>query len=103
MERVIEIEVTQFMRPSGRQRIMRTTVPEKCLGSYELMKKVGARLTAEELHTNEISLTIEDPKHGDVTCCIVQNGPKVQETLGFMLQDFTEEKYQSWKKLVTAD
>jgi len=42
-------------------------------------------------------LTIEEPKLGDFSAVIVENGPKVPESLVEMLVKFNEQAFEKWK------
>jgi hypothetical protein len=97
MERVVEVEVVQFLRPNGRKRHCRVVLPESVQQGYDLVRKNGCRLTAEELENRLISLTIEEPKLGDFSAVIVENGPKVPESLVEMLVKFNEQAFEKWK------
>jgi len=80
------VEVIQFLRPNGSQKIQYTEIDDDCEEQYELMKQRGWRLTAEQLKTGEISLTIEDPAEGDKEHEIIKNGPGVQKAIAKTLR-----------------
>ncbi len=90
------IQVTQFIRPNGRQEIATTTVDNKCGDNYKLMRELGCRLTAEVLRTGEISLCIEHPEHGVFDIRIESNGPAVKHALEDMLMVFSKERLDKW-------
>ena len=72
------VEVTQYLRPDGRQELMHTDISDDCRGAYIAMQERGWRLAAENLTTGEISLTVEDLLCGmDVEIEVVPNGPEV--------------------------
>ncbi len=52
-------EVTQYMRPNGRQVNHDLEIDDKCQEKYQEIVDCGARLAAEQLMTLEVSQTIE--------------------------------------------
>lgn len=89
------IQVTQFMRPDGRQVPQTTNISNECQSRYEAILESKCRLTAEVLTDGKISLCIES-KWGDYDMKLVSNGPEIITTIEAMLQNFTIEKYEKW-------
>lgn len=58
------VEVTQFMRPNGRQVQHNLEIDDNCKESYDQLTKCGARLTGEQLMSGFVSQCIET-KDGD--------------------------------------
>lgn len=87
------IEFTQYMRPNGRKvqvNIVRTPPIE--LKAAELRDK-GYRFEIEELMTGVISMTVEKSGLDEpVSHKLVQNGPKVPETVDALIED-------AWNKM----
>lgn len=77
-------EVVQYMRPHGRKELKQTTLPEEYKPAYDAMRAAGFHLTAEELMTMEVSLTVSNDKM-DADIEIVPNGPKVPDAICKML------------------
>jgi hypothetical protein len=90
------VNVTQFIRPDGHQRIEYTTVPNDCAVGYKAMQRKNCRITAEAIYGN-VALSIEH-EEGDFDIQIVPNGPQVQETLANMLRSFDSMKFDTWLK-----
>lgn len=81
------VDVTQYMRPTGKPVRQTTTVSDDLSTAYAAMKAAGCNLAAETLTTGEISVTIENRELGiDVECEIVTNGPDVQAGYEAMLR-----------------
>lgn len=95
------IPVTQFIRPHRGIREETTEISEELRPKFELMQKLGCRLTAEVLPTGHVSLCIEQPSLGDVDCRIATNGPQVQEKIEAMLGDFTGESFNQFKEVMS--
>jgi hypothetical protein len=70
------VEVTQYMRPDGRQVRMETDISDAFCAPYQAIKMRGWRIAAEYLTTGEISITVEDEEQ-DLACEVVTNGPEV--------------------------
>lgn len=79
------VEITQFMRPSGRTVATSTPLPVNTKTKYFDMLKANCHFEAEVLSTGEISLTVSNST-SDVDCEITSNGPEVQAGLVKMLE-----------------
>lgn len=55
----MKVEVTQFMRPNGRQVPHQLEVSDKCQEKYDEIVGQGLRLTCEQMMTGQASQTIE--------------------------------------------
>jgi len=92
-----DVEVTQFLRPDGRQQKQTTTLDNMAAQPhYVAMRAAGCRLTAENIH-GQVSLCIEHPE-GDFRHKIVANGPLIQRAIEEMLVSFTPEKLADWAR-----
>jgi len=87
----MKVEVVQYFRPNGRQRLMTTELDDVLENLYEDMTEHGCRFEAEVLNTGEVSVTVYDGNQ-DIEIAVVQNGSDVQRTMEEML------RRQSWKK-----
>ena len=86
-----QVEVTQFMRPDGRQRLQHTDLPDHLAPDYLLMQRAGFRFEAEMLMTGIISVTISG--HGeDAAIALCPNGPEIQIHMAEMLANHDWER-----------
>lgn len=93
----MQIEITQFLLPDGRQRRCTLVIPDELGGQYERIKRSGVRLTAEVLTTGEVSLCLEDPGVGDdFDIRVVENGPAVPQAWEDMIRQFDTAAYKAW-------
>lgn len=100
----LKIEATQFLRPNGEQRPVTGTVDVECRPGYEAMRKVGCRLTMEELMSGDVEVCIEEPELGDYNIRIVSNGPEVTRAVEAMLKGFDAKAFEAWKlEMLTYD
>ena len=94
---VFTVDVVQFLRPEGKQIAVTTKLPirnsvEVLADLYLDMLGHGCRFETEVLRTEEVSVTISDPKRKiDVDVSVTPNGPEVQRGMIEIL------KRQSWK------
>jgi predicted ester cyclase len=58
------VEVTQYMRPVGRQVLHELEIDNKCADKYKEILSCGCRLACEQLQTLEASQTIEHRQLG---------------------------------------
>ena len=82
-----EIEVIQYLRPSGAQHPITTLLPIKWKPLYMSMRACGYRIELEILRTNEISVTIAVgalPEDMDIE--IVKNDREVLNAITTMLE-----------------
>jgi len=84
--RTTEVDVIQFMRPSGRQNPTSTILPFDLQDEYDRMRLAGCRFEAEVLSTGEVSVTIFDTHEEiDIAIAVLPNGPGVQPAMARML------------------
>lgn len=93
------VEITQFVRPNGEQRVRHAEVPNDCAVGYESLRRHGCRLTAEVLIDGLVSQAIEHPE-GDYAIEVTANGPEVTEALHRMLREFDGVEFAKWLKNV---
>ena len=89
------VQVTQFIRPNGRQEPYTTEVSDECAVGYETMQRNKCRLTAEIIFGDMVSLCIEH-EFGDYRMRLMPNGPQVQAELTDMLKSFDEAEFDRW-------
>ncbi len=98
------VEVTQFMRPNGRQVQHELEISDECKGKYQEIRDLGLRLTGEQLRTGEVSQTIE-AEDFDFDICITpgsdlqENKEKLQE----MILRFDKAEYLKQQTLLVED
>lgn len=93
------ISITQFLRPDGRQAIRVTDVSDEAFEKFQVMTRLGCRLTAEVLVPfSGVSLTIEHPDYGDYAGVIVNNEPGVATSIETMLLCFDEKDFSEWRE-----
>jgi hypothetical protein len=99
----MNVKVTQFIAPHGRQETHYTKVPDDCAVGYESMTRHKCRLTAEVLSVpgRQVSLCIEHAE-GDYDIEVVENGPAVQEAIATMLRRFDGARFEQWLKEMVA-
>lgn len=85
----MEVEVTQFIAPHGRQREERTTLRDDpaLAAAYAKMQANGHRFTAEVLRTGHVSICIESDED-DVVHKLASNGPQVQTAMEQALLEY---------------
>ena len=93
-----EIDIVQFMRPDGRQNPQKTDLPIRFKEAYDEMLTAGCRFEAEVLTTNEVSITITHPEHGDLGIEIIPNGPKVPEAMNRLMEERPWERIHRYEK-----
>jgi len=93
------VQVTQFMRPNGRQVQHELKVDDKCKEKYQEIVGCDARLTGEQLMSGVVSQTIETV-NGDFDL-VLTNGSDLAENkraLEKMVLDFDKDKFEEWNK-----
>lgn len=92
-------EVTQFHRPNGRTTIEKVALDDRYRETYQLVRHLGLRLTAEVLGTaNQVSVCLEDPELGDMLIEIIPIESSITPPIEKMLTEFSQEKYNRWSR-----
>lgn len=92
------VQITQFIRPNGKQMTHTAIVHDELKANYEAMQACGCRLAAEVLRTGEVSCTIEHTD-GDVAIKVVKNLPGIPTAaIETMLREFNPEAFEQWHK-----
>jgi hypothetical protein len=81
---MILVDVTQYMRPDGRQVPHQLEIDDKCEPKYKELTKWGLRLTCEQLMNGTVSQTIEG---SDFDVDIILTGGSDMEKNKEALQD----------------
>lgn len=84
MSKTFVAEVTQFLRPRGRQTLAHTDLPVECEANYQAMTAAGYRLEAEVLINGVVSVTVSS-KDADIDMELHENGPGLQEAIARMI------------------
>lgn len=94
----MDIQITQYMRPDGRQEVRTTPIRDDLADQYDKIRRCGANLTAEVLMTGEVSLCIADSKvEDDFDIRVVANGPAVTQAWESMIGGFCALAFETWK------
>lgn len=97
------VELTQFMRPDGRQVASSCDVSEELKEQYQQLRSLGCRLTCEVLQTSDISLAIEH-EEGDYAIELCENAPdKPKAALEKLLRRFKPEEFREWLKEIEEE
>jgi hypothetical protein len=70
----MQVNLTQFIRPNGRQRQTFAEVSDDLRARVEAIRAAGLRFTAEDLGNGKVSLCIENDEE-DLAIEIADNGP----------------------------
>lgn len=82
------VPFTQFMLPHGRQVEVSIEVAADAADKAGTIIARGFRFECEVLRTEQVSLTITDPKEGDADIRIVPNGPGVRSAVESLIRNF---------------
>ena len=90
-------EVTQFMRPNGRQVHHELEIDDNCKEKYQEIIECGARLTGEQLTNGAASQTIETV-NGDFNIVITKGSDLAanKRALEVMILDFDKKAFEEW-------
>ena len=55
----MKVDVTQYIKPNGRQVSRTVEIDDKCKGNYAAILSCHARLTVEQLITEQVSQAVE--------------------------------------------
>ena len=93
------VQITEFQLPNGKQVQQETTLKDECQENYNLLIKLGLRLTAEILITGVVSQTIESPNFDfDMELTSGNDLTENKHALEKMILRFTENAYLEMKK-----
>lgn len=93
------VQVTQFMRPNGRQVQRELEVSDNCKEKYQEIIECGARLTGEQLMSGAVSQTIET-SDGDFNLVLTKGTDLAEnkKALEIMILDFDKIAFEKWNK-----
>lgn len=81
----MEVQITQFIRPNGRQLLLTISIDDKCKDKYADILACNSQLTVEELMNGTMSQTIECSEFDfDI---ILTNGSEEEERLKPALEE----------------
>ncbi len=83
-----EIQFTQFLRPHGVPKEAFIDRPQEVYDQAQLILEAGLTLECEVLQTGTVSFTITHHEDGDLAIELIQNGPKVLETVDKLIMEF---------------
>lgn len=94
----MKVQVTQFMRPNGRQVLHELEIDDNCKEKYEEIVECGARLTGEQLRTGEVSQTIETVD-GDFEIILTKGSDLAEnkKALEKIILRFDKVAFEEWK------
>lgn len=96
----MKVEVTEFIRPNGRQDKTLVEVADDCRAGYEALRRKGCRLTSEVLMGGMVSQTVEH-EEGDFLIEVTGfDRAKAVAALEKMLREFDEGKFEQWRAAV---
>ena len=96
IEKHMNVEFIQFMRPNGRKTMISIDVADDLTDHVRMIHAAHLHLTAEVLQTQEISLCIEDSERGDFACQVCSNGPEVPLAVDKLIRSFSVREYARW-------
>lgn len=99
----MNVEVTQFLLPNGRQVPITVSVPDNLQSKYRILHDCGARLTAEVLTTGAVSVCVEEPEIGDFDIRVHKNGPEVPAAIADMIDVFDPIAFRAWQQEMTEE
>lgn len=93
----MEIQLTQYLLPDGRQRKVSIEVPDSLAPILKKISKAGLTIEAEILTTTEVSFTLACHKYAaDYDILICTNGPGTRESLVKLIERFNEKQCKKW-------
>jgi hypothetical protein len=93
----MEIHLTQYLLPDGRQREVSVDVPDSLRAKLAKIRKAGLTIEAEVLTTAEVSFTLACHKYAaDYDILICTNGPGTRENLIRLIERFDEKECKKW-------
>lgn len=98
------ISATQFLRPNGEQRHVTIDVDNEIHAKWVEMRRLGGRITLEQVPGGLVSICIEQPKVDDFDIELVANAPdKPKEGLEALLNRFDPEQFKAWQRDLATD
>lgn len=91
------IQMTQYLRPNGQQRILSLEIPDEYKKQYELIRECGCHLTCEQL-SDERAVCYITNMHGDFSIKITLPHAiqEAHEALLKMISEFDEDDFEKW-------
>lgn len=98
----MQVIITQFFRPDGRQVPQSIELADDLAPKLKEIQDAGCRLTAEVLTTGMCSFAVEHPD-GDFDLELCENGPQVPTKITELIRRFDAVKFAAWKEEVTRE
>lgn len=92
---MMKIQITQFVRPHGRQREYSYELPDEFKPQMELIQACDCKITCEELQTLEAASYVTHDE-GDFDLIISACGKEAEEALENMIRRFDKTKFDEW-------
>lgn len=93
----MQVEVTQFLRPTGKRKQVLATLPDELAEQVDLIKEWGGNFTAEVLPNDMVSVCIEAIE-GDYAHFCCPNSEEVAVKFAKMVKEFDVADFKQWKK-----
>ncbi len=91
----MNLAITQFMRPNGREKVFDIIIPDRFKDKVELLGKLHCKITAEQLINGKAAQYITH-ESGDMDIRVTPCGGKADEALMEMLDNFSQESFETW-------
>lgn len=92
----MKVDLVQFLRGNGRQKLVTMELPDECRESYQDMINHDCRFEIEVLTIGAVLTTISQDGE-DLDCRVTVNGPQVQGGMIAML------KQKDWRRQGVSD
>lgn len=91
------IQVTQYLRPDGRRKVLQFTIPDEYQQQYDLICKCGCEITCEQLMSGKAVQYIGN-EHGDFITKLTGAGDReaAGAALFKMIQEFNKDRFEKW-------
>ena len=81
------VHFTQYLLPHGDKREVAIEVTPEIRALAQIAIANGIRFECEILTTGQVSITANDPDHGDIAVRIVPNGPDVVDAVNAVIRE----------------
>lgn len=97
----MQIRVTQYLRPDGRQKVLRMEIPDSYQEQYDLIRSCGCELTCEQLRNGTavhyISSIVEENDFA-IEITPVGDTAAAEAKLLEMIATFDKERFECWRE-----
>ncbi len=98
----MQIDITQYMRPDGRTKMLQIEIPDEYEAVINKLKELDLRITCELLSSGLVAQYITH-EEGDYAIELDMFGEGVNIKLLKMLDDFDEQSFKSWLKIINKE